>query len=61
MMMGTELFAAFILGGAAYGVIELAWRGHTHWTMLAAGGMCYVFMYLIASRTDLGRVWQYLL
>ena len=60
-MMQTELLAAFLLGGAAYGAIELAWRGHTHWTMLAAGGLCYVFMYLIASRTGLGRVWQYLL
>ena len=61
MTMKTELLTAFILGGAAYGAIELAWRGHTHWTMLVCGGVCFVFMYLVASQTGLGRGWQYLL
>ena len=60
-MTGKELLTAFVLGGAAYGAIELVWRGHTHWTMVLAGGVCYVFMYLIASHTGLGRLWQYLL
>lgn len=29
------------IGGLAYGVIELLWRGHTHWSMLALGGLCF--------------------
>ena len=32
--------AVFILGGAAYLGVELAWRGMTHWTMFFAGGLC---------------------
>ena len=56
-MMNLELLTAFFLGGSAYGAIELLWRGHTHWTMVVTGGVCYVFMYLIASRDAL-LPWQ---
>ncbi len=48
-MTPTELLAAFLLGGAAYGIVELAWRGRTHWTMVLTGGACFTFMYLAAA------------
>ena len=51
----------FYIGGLAYGVIELLWRGRTHWTMLLAGGVCFLLMYLTATATSLGRFWQYVL
>ncbi len=28
-------------GGIAYNLVELCWRGHTHWTMTAVGGLCF--------------------
>lgn len=30
----------FLIGAAGYGIIEIIWRGYTHWTMLMLGGMC---------------------
>ena len=31
-------------GGALYIVIELLWRGHTHWTMFILGGICFYYI-----------------
>ncbi len=31
----------FTLGALGYGLIEILWRGHTHPSMLAAGGICF--------------------
>lgn len=28
----------FALGGTLYGLIEILWRGYTHWSMVALGG-----------------------
>lgn len=35
----------FLLGAAAYGTIEMLFRGYTHWTMLLTGGACVLTMY----------------
>ena len=32
----------FTIGGVGYGIIELMWRGHTHPTMILAGGICFL-------------------
>lgn len=42
-----ETITVFITGGALYGLIELLWRGWTHWSMLLCGGACFSFMYHI--------------
>ena len=34
-------------GGLLYILIELIWRGYSHWTMFALGGICSVFYGLI--------------
>ncbi len=60
-MIELELLSAFLMGGVAYGAIELLWRGHTHWTMVLTGGICFLFMYLIAARRPAGRPGQYFL
>ena len=36
-----------VIGGMAYMVIEILWRGHTHWSMGVLGGMCFVFIGLL--------------
>ncbi|MBE6654863.1 MAG: hypothetical protein E7608_05335 [Ruminococcaceae bacterium] len=33
-----ELELEFLAGGVGYGLIEVLWRGRTHWSMLLAGG-----------------------
>ncbi len=40
----------FSCGGVGYGVIELLWRGRTHWTMIVAGGICFVIFSKIAKK-----------
>ena len=46
-MMATKLFYKylflFLVGGLIYCGIEMLWRGHTHWTMLIVGGLCFLF------------------
>lgn len=37
----------FLIGGALYIMIELLWRGRTHWTMFIVGGICFLLIGLI--------------
>ena len=37
----------FGVGGLLYILIELIWRGRSHWTMFLLGGICFVFLGLI--------------
>lgn len=40
----------FTIGGIGYAIIELIWRKHTHWTMVIAGGICFIIFSRIAER-----------
>lgn len=60
-MNALQYIAVFLLGGAAYGLMELLWRGRTHWTMLLLGGVCFLYMYLVSARADLAPAVQYAL
>lgn len=35
-------FLMFPIGALGYGLIEILWRGYTHFSMLLAGGICFV-------------------
>lgn len=37
----------FIIGGNLYYLIEILWRGYSHWTMFIVGGLCFVIMGLL--------------
>ena len=45
-----EAVIVFISGAAGYPLIELLWRGHTHWTMALVGGICFLLIYLNEKR-----------
>ena len=34
----------FIIGGFLYILIEILWRGHSHWSMFIAGGVCFLLI-----------------
>ena len=38
----------FIIGAVGYAAIEVIWRGRTHWSMMLAGGLCFVIFSLVA-------------
>ena len=42
-----RLLILFLIGGVIYCLIELAWRGKTHPSMLIVGGLCFVLIGLI--------------
>ena len=33
----------FIIGGFTYYMIEILWRGYSHWSMFILGGICFLF------------------
>ncbi len=37
----------FLLGGFGYGLLEIAFRGFTHWSMIITGGSALLILYLI--------------
>ena len=40
----------FALGAAAYGLMEVLYRGHTHWTMVITGGACVLIFYCMLGQ-----------
>lgn len=34
----------WLLGGILYVLVEMLWRGHSHWTMFVLGGLCFVLI-----------------
>ena len=47
-----KLFILFSIGGIFYLIIELLWRGYSHWTMFVLGGVCFVLLGLINEFYD---------
>ena len=39
--------ALAVCGGCLYVVLELLWRGRSHWTMFILGGVCFVLIGLL--------------
>ncbi len=44
-----DMFFIFPIGGAGYNLLEILWRGYTHWSMALAGGLCFCCIYAICS------------
>ncbi|MCH5184991.1 MAG: hypothetical protein J1F64_02580 [Oscillospiraceae bacterium] len=40
----------FCIGAGGYTIIELLYRGYTHWTMTLTGGICLLLLYRIFRR-----------
>ena len=43
-------FIVFVIGSLGYCVIEMLWRGYTHWTMAIAGGISFLLIYNVNLR-----------
>ena len=46
----TEYGSVFLTGGILYSLIEILWRGYTHWTMTVVGGFCFLLLYRMNIR-----------
>ena len=40
----------FCIGGGCYNLIEILWRGHSHWSMFFVGGSCFHLIGEIGKR-----------
>ncbi len=40
----------WLIGSAGYSLIEILWRGFTHWTMAVTGGLCFALLYQLNLR-----------
>jgi uncharacterized membrane protein len=40
----------FCIGGCAYNLIEILWRGYSHWSMFFVGGGCFHLIGKIGNR-----------
>lgn len=40
----------FIIGGSSYIVVELCYRGYSHWTMFILGGLCFIIIGLLNEK-----------
>ena len=51
MKRGIKKYALFfLLGAIGYAAIEIIFRGHTHWSMMIAGGICFLLFSVIDSK-----------
>lgn len=42
-----EYSLIYLVGGVLYCMIEILWRGSTHWTMGVTGGLCFLLLHRI--------------
>lgn len=47
MFTVRELSNIFIIGGILYALIEIIFRGYTHWSMVITGGLCFLIFYIL--------------
>ena len=40
----SKALVLFLCGAVLYAAIEILWRGHTHWTMAALGGLLFLLL-----------------
>ena len=45
-----ENLVVFAAGAVGYSLLEILWRGFTHWTMGIAGGVCFSIIYRMQGR-----------
>ncbi|MCD7999048.1 MAG: putative ABC transporter permease [Clostridiales bacterium] len=57
-----KYFSLVFTGGILYTILELVWRGQSHWTMFLLGGLCFVVLGLINEILPLDMpLWQQVL
>jgi len=46
----AEAAILYTIGSLGYCLLELSWRGYTHWSMAVTGGICFFLLYQIDAR-----------
>ena len=56
MKKNKRYLIIFTVGSVGYGFIEILWRGRTHWSMLIAGGLCFIVFSIIEKHLKSTRL-----
>lgn len=46
MLKVKEVSIIYVIGAVGYSLLEIIWRGYTHWSMTITGGLCFSIIYL---------------
>lgn len=58
MRKALEYGIVFTVGAVGYALIEILWRGRTHWTMALTGGACLALIYKTEKRYGGAPRWK---
>ncbi len=56
MFSFKELLFVYIIGGVSYSLIEIFFRGYTHWSMIITGGVCFLLFYIMNFSLNIGII-----
>lgn len=56
MFSFKELTFVYFVGAISYSLIEVLFRGYTHWTMALTGGVCFLLFYIMNFSLDIGII-----
>lgn len=56
MFSFKELIVVYIIGALGYGLIEVIFRGYTHWSMALTGGVCFLLFYIMNFSLNIGII-----
>lgn len=48
----------FLIGSVGYSLLEILWRGNTHWSMSITGGLCFLAIYHIDTKYEKKPWWK---
>jgi len=51
-----ELIFVYFFGSVLYSIIEVLFRGYTHWSMALTGGACFLLFYILNFSLDIGII-----
>jgi len=54
----TEYSIVYTLGALFYCIIEILWRGYSHWSMTVTGGVCLAIIYCVNDHLERCSVWS---
>ena len=47
-----NFFKLFSIGAVGYSMLEVIWRGYTHWSMSLTGGFCFATLFKLYNKMN---------
>jgi len=58
MKKAYKILIAFVIGATIYPILEILWRGYTHWTMSITAGICVLLIYVLSTKAQHLSLWK---